>query len=90
MSVNPLHWFCNRELEYTPKHFVVARTPLTEESKLWILNTLTGRFSVFHADESNDDTFDNLSITVLTIGNIMGRPAFEDPTEAVFYELTWS
>ena len=89
MSVNPLHWFGNRELEYTPKHFTIARTPLTEESKLWILNTLTGRFSVFHAEENIDDIFDSV-ITVFTSANIMGRPAFEDPTEAVFYELTWS
>ena len=45
MNINPLHWFSNREIEYTPKHFTLAKTPLTEESKLWILNTLIGRFS---------------------------------------------
>jgi hypothetical protein len=89
MSVNPLHWFGNRELEYTPKHFTIARTPLTEESKLWILNTLTGRFSVFNAEENIDDDFLG-GVTVFTLSSNMGRPAFEDPTEAVFYELTWS
>jgi len=86
MSVNPLHWFGNREMEYTPKHFTLAKTPLTEESKLWILNTLVGRFSVYHADGM--DRHD--SLTVYVSYNILGRPAFEDPTEAVFYELTWS
>ena len=86
MSVNPLHWFSNREIEYTPKHFTLAKTPLTEESKLWILNTLVGRFSVYHADDI--DRHD--SLTVYVSYNILGRPAFEDPTEAVFYELTWS
>jgi hypothetical protein len=88
MSVNPLHWFSNREIEYTPKHFTLAKTPITEESKLWILNTLTGRFSIYHSDESEQD--DILSITVFVSYDTSGRPAFEDPTEAVFYELTWS
>jgi len=88
MNINPLHWFSNREIEYTPKHFTLAKTPLTEESKLWILNTLIGRFSIYHADEMDQD--DVLSITVFNLHAILGRPAFEDPTEAVFYELTWS
>lgn len=88
MSVNPLHWFGNREMEYTPKHFTLAKTPLTEESKLWILNTLAGRFSVYHADDM--DRHDLLSATVHVTYDTWMRPAFEDPTEAVFYELTWS
>ena len=88
MNINPLHWFSNREIEYTPKHFTLAKTPLTEESKLWILNTLIGRFSVYHADEI--DQHDSLAVTVYVSHAIWMRPAFEDPAEAVFYELTWS
>ena len=77
MNINPLHWFSNREIEYTPKHFTLAKTPLTEESKLWILNTLIGRFSVYHADEMDQD--DVLSITAGVVLSIVGTTCIHNP-----------
>ena len=75
-SVDPLSWFTNREMQYTPKHFTVTSHPLTVESKQWVLDTLTGGFSiVYHSPTS-----------IIPNGNI----AFEDPKEAIFYELRWS
>jgi hypothetical protein len=45
---------------------------------MWILERLTGRFAIVL---NNDGSF-------LALDNLY--PAFEDPKEAVFYELTWS
>lgn len=80
-QIDPLSWFSERELKHTPKHFVVSKTHLTLESKVWILNKLKGRFSVTYSEDSIDD---------LLVFHSMGNPAFEDPKEAIFYELTWS
>jgi hypothetical protein len=77
-DINIHTWFTERELDYVPGHFVVVNTPILDEAKIWILERLTGRFAIVL---SNDGSFlapDNL------------YPAFEDPKEAVFYELTWS
>lgn len=80
-EINPQVWFSNRELAFTPKHFVLTKTKLSSESKNWILNKLSGRFSlVQYLDDSTE--------FVLT-GDIW-FPAFEDPAEAVLYELYWS
>jgi len=85
-ELNPLVWFGTRELLYTPKHFTVASTSLTPESKIWILNNLKGRFScVNHTDDYSSD-----SGISLFVDSIYGRPAFEDPAEATMYELKWS
>ena len=72
-DINLHTWFMDRELDFVPPHFVVSKTPLTEDSKLWILEKLIGRFSIV----GTEGFFGSLS------------PAFEDPKEAVFYELTW-
>jgi hypothetical protein len=84
IEILPSNWYANRELTYTPKHFVISSTPLTPESKIWILNKLSGRFSVVKLVEETDDTF----LSIFSESNV--RPAFEDPKELVFYELTWS
>lgn len=80
-KIDPVTWFSERKLAFTPAHFTVSNTTLTPESSQWILNNLSGRFSIVP-----DET---------TVGGIMflpffGYPAFEDPREAVIYELTWS
>jgi hypothetical protein len=80
-QIDPIGWFSEREIKHTPKHFVVSRTPLTNEGKIWILNKLKGRFSITHVDDDKDD---------FLVFYSMGTPAFEDPKEAIFYELTWS
>jgi len=81
-SVNPISWFSERELSFTPKHFVVANTALTEESTFWVHNTLKGRFSVMYKAMDDDMLF--------SVFIVNGCPAFEDPKEAIIYELTWS
>lgn len=80
-QIDPTSWFTERELKYTPKHFIVSKTPLTNEGKIWILNKLKGRFSITFTEDATDD---------FLVFNTMGNPAFEDPKEAIFYELTWS
>ena len=83
--VDPIIWYAEREVSgHTPKHFVKTTTALTTESKLWILNTLKGRYSVAHSEIRDGDAFD------LLISTLYGYPAFEDPKEAILYELTWS
>lgn len=74
-DINLETWFTNRELSVNPKHFTQARTPLTPESKAWILEKLHGRFS--------------RCIPTNFIDAVGMCPTFEDPKEAVFYELTF-
>ena len=76
-EIDILSWFSERCLYYTPKHFVVVDTPITKESRLWIYDKLRGRFSL--------TTTEPVNITQMSV-----VPAFEDPQEAVLYELTWS
>jgi hypothetical protein len=65
----------NRDLNFVPCHFIKTHTPATPESKQWIQEKLRGRYSL-----------------TLSFGAVFGDniPAFEDPEEATFYELTWS
>jgi hypothetical protein len=79
-QLDPITWFSERELTYTPKHFVVTTHPCTEESKQWVLDKLSGRFSITYPSVSN-------TIYELITPSCI---AFEDPQEAVFYELKWS
>lgn len=78
-DINLYTWFTNRELDYVPKHFVTADTPLTPEAREWVLEKLSGRFA------TTAYPFDYISNSFPSV-----RIAFEDPKEAVFYELTWS
>lgn len=74
-KINLYTWFGQRELRHCPIHFIETKTAITPESKQWILENLTGRF--YLAQKYYD--FDALEY-----------PCFEDPQEAVLYELTWS
>jgi hypothetical protein len=72
-DINIDTWFVDREVQPAPEHFVSVSAPLSEESKEWILEKLRGRFS-----------------TSISLGGLFDdSPSFEDPKEAVFYELTW-
>jgi len=77
MNINLHTWFSERELDFCPKHFIKTSTPVTQESKLWVLEKLSGRFYV--------STFTH-SLFLDSEGIIY----FEDPQEAVFYEIAWS
>jgi hypothetical protein len=80
-QLDPITWFSERELTHTPKHFVVTSHPCTEESKQWVLDKLSGRFSVTYPIVSNSSLIELMTPSCI---------AFEDPQEAVFYELKWS
>lgn len=84
LRLDPYTWFTERELKFKPKHFIVTRTPVTSESKRWIFDKLQGRFALVSLEPSSRDTFDEL------LSTLEEYPAFEDPAEATFYELTWS
>jgi predicted SpoU family rRNA methylase len=76
--LKPHVWFVDRQLGYKPIHFVTVRTPLTNQSAAWIINTLSGRFT-FEGHREMADDFEEVCM-----------PSFEDPIEATLYELTWS
>jgi len=79
-KLDPMTWFTDRELHHTPKHFIVTSYPCTPESKQWVLDKMSGRFSITYPIVSSN------ILEILTPSCI----AFEDPQEAVFYELKWS
>jgi hypothetical protein len=78
-DINLHTWFSERELKYIPSHFVMVNSAVTSESRQWVLEKLQGRFA------TASTTFDVYSHSLPKV-----RIAFEDPKEAVFYELTWS
>jgi hypothetical protein len=79
-EIDPLQWFSNRELPFKPCHFYITKTPVTSESKKWILNKLRGRYCFVGISGFEEDV----------LFDINTYPAFEDQAEAVLYELTWS
>jgi hypothetical protein len=80
-DININTWFSDRELEIVPSHFTKASTPATKESISWVLEKLTGRFAL------TTDTTLSASFHF----NIRDKFIwFEDPKEAMMYELKWS
>lgn len=79
-ELNVYTWFSDRKLTYCPAHFIVVKTFVTNESKLWIMENLRGRFCL--VDALSNDPFTDPSF-----GNY---PAFEDPQEATYFQLIWS
>lgn len=73
-DINLDTWFVDRELSWKPDHFTNCNTPAIGEARSWILEKLRGRFTFMTGDRGGFGEF---------------CPAFEDPKEAVFYELTW-
>lgn len=78
MNINLYTWFSDREVEVCPKHFIKCNAPLTEEAKFWVYENLTGRF---HIENS-------LLMSLFSSEN--DTIHFEDPQEAVMFELRWS
>lgn len=78
-EINPQLWFGTREItESIPKHFIRATTPMSEESYIWVVKKLVGRFGT--------------SIDISKIASFIDETYvyFEDPKEAMIYELRWS
>jgi hypothetical protein len=83
-ELNVYTWFSNRELNYIPAHFVVVDTLITQESKQWILEKLTGRFCLVESPNYTDqESYDSM----LQFGYF---PAFENPQEATYFQLMWN
>lgn len=82
-DINIKVWYSTRELKITPPHFVKCNTPVTNESKAWIRNTLVGRYSLQNIQELESNPH-----SLLLQNNIF--PFFEDSGEAMIYELRWS
>jgi len=78
-KIDPITWYADRELKFCPKHFVTAETLLSNEAKEWVLEKLSGRFAIVPDTDS-----------VIFLCDFLGKIAFEDPAEAMIYELTWS
>lgn len=77
LELNIVTWYTERELFYCPVHFVKAHTKLTDESLAWIHEKLYSRFHVGRSGDARE-------------GQVFEYPYFEDPQEAIFYELVWS
>ena len=73
-DLNLNQWFMDRELDFTPEHFTVSNVPCTPTARLWILEKLTGRFAMHNGNKGFSSAV---------------HPAFEDPKEALFFELAW-
>lgn len=80
--MNPYVWFGDRLVSPIPRHFVRTTTPLTEDSKEWVLISLKGRYGLIEYDSSSD--LNNLSLDWKTF------IYFEDSAEAMLYELRWA
>jgi hypothetical protein len=72
-DINLHTWFVHRKLNFSPSHFVVSKTPITDESKIWIQEKLSGRYAMGGIENSF----------------LEYAPSFEDPKEAMMYELAW-
>lgn len=84
-ELNPYVWFGDREVSPNiPRHFVKAHTPITNESKEWVLTKLSGRYGIAQVDSIShgDDLLSSLDWKSYIF--------FEDPSEATIYELRWA
>ena len=81
-DINLNQWFMRREVDVCPTHFIKCRTGLTTESLLWIREKLQGRYST--VNEESDYLF---PASGHRQWGIRRCPTFEDPQEALFYEL---
>lgn len=78
--MNPVLWFGDRKLEKVPPHFVRCTTPVNSNIEFWVLTKTYGRYSIITV--SNDDHLSLFSDIEIIY--------FEDPKEAILYELRWA
>lgn len=79
-ELDPLVWFSKREVHHIPRHFTRTATPLTTESTIWVMTTLKGRYGQANGAQGS-------SKFGVDWANYF---YFEDPAEAMMYELRWS
>ena len=82
MNINLLTWYSERELSFCPKHFIGSKTYIDTERYIWVTEKLTGRFYIPTHNLALAGLFSEI--------NDECSIYFEDPSEAVYYELTWS
>lgn len=82
-TINITEWFSDRKLDFCPKHFIKSTIFLTPDSKRWIRERLIGRYAFY------TNSF-NINRGWTSSSSSTECPAFEDPGEAVMFELTWS
>jgi hypothetical protein len=73
-------WFTNRELKEKPIHFVQATAHATLERVIWVHENLRGRFCIHRKEPPRLDSYFNIVEVI----------SFEDPAEAMFFDLRWS
>lgn len=74
-QINLFTWFTDRQMTNLPKHFVPTKAQVTDDSINWVMERFTGRFYIKSGYQFWDDKQELY---------------FEDPKEAMMYELTWS
>ncbi len=80
MIVNPYIWYAEREVPHVPPHFIKCPTPVSDDSKFWIMNKTSGRYS-FNVAMSTD--VQELLLDVMHV-------YFENSSDATLYELIWA
>jgi hypothetical protein len=76
-EMNPFVWFGTRKVSPIPRHFVKAHTPATTESENWVLVNIKGRYGISNSSVDNDLDWKDYFF-------------FEDPADAMIFELRWS
>lgn len=79
-ETDPQKYFGTREIKgVIPKHFVKCQTNMSNESYVWVVKKFVGRFGVSIDLNPSYLSFDSNH-----------KIYFEDPKEAMIYELRWS
>lgn len=81
MNINLTTWFSDRQMQYLPLHFVTTNTEINDERLLWVLEKLVGRYYIGPSKNEEDWSYSLFNNSIIY---------FEDPHEALFFELTWS
>jgi hypothetical protein len=84
-DINKSTWFVDRYVKHVPKHFVATHSKVTDENLTWVYERTYGRFSIVRPNPVQED--DSMLVSTFWLENVY---AFEDPKEAVQFELTWA
>ena len=79
-DINPLVWYSNLEIDTIPPHFVKSSTSVTEDNYFWVKTKITGRYTISAVPINDVDMIFDLRPYVF----------FENPSDAMLYELRWS
>jgi hypothetical protein len=77
-EMDPLVWFGKRQVSPLPRHFVKTSVPSNTDIHTWVITNLKGRFSLVS------------SSGITTLNDWGSYYFFENPAEAMLFELRWS